>query len=233
MQSKCSVKALNCNHINRLKDDQTMGCDCFAPLYSNERWRELKVHRDKQDRECDAWFRLLELIDKADKDKRKKFAPRGEMPAEDWKKIVTLPPEISKLKEVETLMLYGSYLAWIPPEIGEMKSLKEFVPYTFYYLHWFPYEITRCKKLKKSTVSTRALYGNYKYRPPFPRLRGNPVKLYNNSAKCSICGNLNYGRRLNQVWISLRVATDVLPLLVHTCSKKCIERLSNPPKGYV
>ena len=155
------------------------------------------------------------------------------MPPEDWEKIITLPREISKLKDVKTLDLYGSFLEWIPPEIGEMESLEEFIPYTSYRLHWFPYEITRCKKLVNSTVSTRALYGNYKHRTPFPRLRGNPVKLYGDNAKCSICGKPNHERGLNQVWISLRVATDVLPLLVHTCSKQCIEKLPVPAKGYV
>ena len=110
---------------------------------------ELEVYSDNQDRDCDAWFRLLELIDKAAKDKRIKFAPKEEMPSEDWEKIVTLPREISKLKDVNILMLYRSFLEWIPPEIGEMESLEEFIPYTSYRLHWFPYEITRCKKLVK------------------------------------------------------------------------------------
>ena len=58
-----------------------------------------------------------------------------------------------------------------------MESLEEFTPYTSYKLHWFPFEITRCIKLVESTVSTRALYGNYLHRTPFPSLRGNPVKL--------------------------------------------------------
>ncbi len=208
-------------------------CDCFEPLYSNKGWSELEVHSDNQDRDCDAWFRLLELIDEAAKDKRTKFVPREEMPSEAWEKIVTLPREISRLKDVKTLILYGSFLEWIPPEIGEMESLEEFVPYTSYRLHWFPYEITKCKKLVKSTVSTRALYGNFKYRTPFPRLKGNPVKLYGDNSKCSICGKPDYKRGLNQVWISLRVATDVLPLLVHTCSKQCIEQLPDPAEGYV
>src|SRR4029450_7239360 len=70
----------------------------------------------------------------------------------------------------DKLNLYGSSLVRIPPEIGEMESLKEFVPYPSYRLHWFPYEITRCTKLRNSTVSTRALYGNFKFPPAFPRL---------------------------------------------------------------
>ena len=65
-------------------------------------------------------------------------------------------------------MLYGSNLVRIPAEIGAMTSLEEFTPYTSYRLHWFPYELTRCPRLVRSTVSSSALYGNFKYRPPFP-----------------------------------------------------------------
>jgi hypothetical protein len=46
----------------------------------------------------------------------------------------------------------------------------EFTPYMSYRLHWSPYEITRGARLNESSVSTRALYGNHKFRPPFPRL---------------------------------------------------------------
>ena len=211
-------------------------CDCFnlfGPYKSKNNKAELKVHADTQDRECKAWRDLLYLIDEAAMDKREVFEPAKELGVENWKTIETLPREISKLKHVKHLQLYSSHLTWIPPELGEMESLEEFTPYTSYKLHWFPYEITKCKKLVRSTVSTRALYGNYKFRPPFPRLRGNPVKLYGDNAKCSVCGKTDNERGLNQVWISLRVATDVLPLLVHTCSKQCLEQLPRPAEGYV
>src|SRR5207248_5153584 len=88
----------------------------------------------------------------------------------DWPQIRTLPTTIAKRKAVKHLSLYGSYLVRLPPEVGEMTSLEKFTPYTWYSLHWFPYELTRCRSLRNSAVSTRALYGNYKYRPPFPRL---------------------------------------------------------------
>jgi hypothetical protein len=39
--------------------------------------------------------------------------------------------------------------------------------------------------------------------------------------------------QIHRAWISLRVATDVLPLLVHACSEKCIENLAKPAFGYV
>src|SRR5262249_11692539 len=127
-------------------------------------------------------------------------------------------------------------------------SLVEFDPYTSYRLHWFPYEITRCKHLADSRVSTRALYGNYKYRPPFPRLQprttmpngrvepeGLSLKYGSVSSvrNCSVCDRPFEDKRQHRVWISLRVATDVLPLLVNACSQECISNLPTPPDGYV
>jgi hypothetical protein len=208
-------------------------CNCFEPCYSDKKWTELIVHPDTQDRTSDAWLRLLELIDRAVEDQREEFAPKRELKPEDWYQITTLPAEIAKLKQVKHLLLYGSNLHRLPPEIGEMESLEEFTPYTSYNLHWFPYEITRCKKLRRSTVSTRALYGNYKFRTPFPQLRGNPVSFYGEPVICSVCGAEAQGHRLNQVWLSLRVATDVLPLLVNLCSKSCLESLPEAPEKYI
>ncbi len=170
-----------------------------------------------------------------------------EMSWEEQSQIVTLPPTIAKLKSVKTLMLYGSHLIRIPPEVGEMTSLEEFVPYTSYRLHWFPYEITRCTNLKDSCVSTRAIYGNYKHRPPFPKLQPGcnsttdlelahlPPEIWGAEAihTCSVCNRQLEGLGLHQVWISLNVATDVLPLLVNACSEACLQRLPKPADNYV
>jgi hypothetical protein len=104
--------------------------------------------------------------------------------------------------------------------------------YTSYRLHWLPFEITRCANLKSSRVSTRALYGNYKYRPPFPRLHTKTGDLFL-PEQCSVCGNALEIKNTIQAWISLRVATDVVPLLVHACSKECVDALPMPPAGYV
>jgi hypothetical protein len=128
-----------------------------------------------------------------------------------------------------------------------MDSLEEFEPYTSQRLHWFPYEITRCKKLQRSTVSTRSLYGNYKFRPPFPKLemqRSSTVGLDLSNlplaitgvtaiSSCSVCNTRLADAGLHQRWLSLKVATDVLPLLVNACSVECIDRLPEPPAGYV
>jgi hypothetical protein len=113
-----------------------------------------------------------------------------------------------------------------------MANLEELVLYTSYCLHWLPFEVTRCLKLKRSTFSTRALYGNYKYRPPFPQLGQGPPRFGTLTENCSVCRK-SCGADSMQVWISLLVATDVLPLLVNACSENCIGRLPKPEYGYV
>jgi len=206
-------------------------CDCLPPADPREPWSDLAFHQDTQDTECAAWQRLLELIEQAAADGRVVFEPLRELPAEDIPQLVSLPPTIAKLKAVTQLFLYRSHLVRLPPEIGEMESLERFDPYTSHRLHWFPYEITRCRNLKDSTVSTRSLYGNYKYRPPFPRLEpyGEEAGVPLVQRPCSVCGQPFADRGLHRVWISLWVGTDALPLLVNACSPACIERLPSPP----
>lgn len=201
------------------------GCDCDAVA---EGETELDIHPEPQDTECEAWSLLLRLIDEAAADGRKRFSPGAEIPLDLWPDIVTLPPTIAKLTVVRELDLYGSHLIAVPPEIGEMSSLRSFDPYTSRRLHWFPYEITKCKQLQESRVSTRHLYGNYKNRLPFPLL---PAELPAGSVpgQCSVCDGPFHASGPIQTWISLWVATDVLPLLVHACSGRCIEALPRAP----
>lgn len=209
-------------------------CGCFYPAGPKLTWREIRAHDDEQYRNHPAWFKLLEAIGEAVQKKAKAFSLRQILPDGEWMNITTLPPEIGRLKDVESLDLYGCNLVRIPPEIGQMESLERFVPYTSHRLHWFPFEITKCRKLKYTSVSTRRLYGNYKFRPPFPSLRLNPI--HNplvEEIPCSVCGKLIEQRRVNQMWISLRVAADVLPLLVNLCSRPCREQLPEPPDGYI
>ncbi len=123
-----------------------------------------KISPDIQDRTCIAWIKLNEAIDRIAMEGSDELDPRAEIGDDLWARITTLPESISKLKKVSKLHLYGSKLKRIPPEIGEMESLKYFDPYTSYDLKWFPYEITHCKNLIDSRVSTRAIYGNYKNR---------------------------------------------------------------------
>jgi len=194
-------------------------------------WPAMKMHLQFQDTSLPGWIALLQLIEEAASDRRKIFSPKKELGAELWSQVITLPPSIAKLKHVKELDLYRSGLLRIPPEIGAMDSLEKFVPYTSYGLHWFPYEITRCRRLKSSTVSTRALYGNYKARPPFPSLE--PVVAELVPARCSVCDGPIDPALVEQVWVSLPVATDVLPLLVNACSTSCVSKLPQPPEGYV
>jgi hypothetical protein len=205
------------------------GCRCLETQKKRRGLRELRLHTESHDSGSDDWKRLLDLIELAAEDGREEFSPARDLGWDDWWQIPTLPPTIGKLKAVKRFDLYRSALVRIPPEIGEMDSLEEFDPYTSYRLHWFPFEITRCKKLADSRVSTRALYGNYKFRPPFPRL----PQAIDAPTSCSVCGEPFGDLSPIQRWISVRVATDVLPLLVHACSAACLDRLPESASGYV
>lgn len=192
-----------------------------------------KIKNDIQDRNSIAWKKLCEYVDKVASENIEEFSPLDELGEELYSQIYTLPETISKLKKVKKVWLYGSKLKYIPPEIGEMESLEYFDPYTSYDLHWFPYEITNCKNLKDSRVSTRALYGNYKHRKPFPSLDNNPVRYYEDKTKCSVCKKEIDSSVTNQLWISLRIGTDVLPLLINLCSLECESKLPEAEKGYI
>jgi hypothetical protein len=213
-------------------DDQTW--EVIYDAMDEERappWPEMTLHLQPQDTTLAGWRLLLELVDEAVHDRRTVFAPKKELGPELWSQVLTLPASIAGLKHVEKLDLYGSNLLRLPPEIGEMESLTHFVPYTSYGLHWFPYEITRCKALRSSTVSTRALYGNYKYRQPFPSLAQVVAELV--PKRCGVCDGPIDPESAEQVWISLGVAADVLPLLVNACSIGCVENLPPAAQGYV
>jgi hypothetical protein len=216
-------------------------CNCFDR--GTGPWQEVRFHQQIQDTDCEAWKRLTDLVEQAAFNEREEFAPFRGMDAEKRAQIVTLPPSIAKLRSVRHLLLYGSFLVRIPREIGSMTSLEKFTPYTSWRLHWLPYEITRCKNLVDSSISTRCLYGNFKHRPPFPALPVSNHQLEaitdcnlhadrDTSIRCSVCDK-SCVSQVKQVWISLRVATDDVPLLVNACSQDCIDALPTPRKGYV
>lgn len=192
-----------------------------------------KIDNDVQDRNSVAWKKLCDYVDKVAAENRDEFSPLEELGKELFAQIHTLPETISKLTRVKKVWLYGSKLKRIPPEIGQMEALEYFDPYTSYDLHWFPYEITRCKNLKDSRVSTRALYGNWKNRMGFPHLNYNPVRYSGDTVKCSVCGKSMTYEQTNQLWISLKVGTDILPLLTNVCSKECENKLPSQPEDYV
>jgi hypothetical protein len=192
-----------------------------------------KIDNAVQDRSSVAWKKLCDYVDKVAAENSDEFSPLEELGQELFSQIHTLPETIAKLKKVKKVWLYGSKLRGIPPEIGEMEALEYFDPYTSYDLHWFPYEITKCKNLKDSRVSTRALYGNYKNRMGFPLLIHNPVRYSGNIVSCSICDKAMTYEQTNQLWISLKVGTDILPLLVNLCSIDCESKLPIPSENYV
>jgi len=192
-----------------------------------------RIKNDVQDKNSLAWIKLCEYVDKVAQENGQEFSPSEAIGHELFTQIYTLPESISKLKNVKKVYLYGSKLKRIPPEIGQMESLEYFDLYTSYDLNWFPYEITNCKNLKDSRVSTRALFGNYKTRMGFPLLQHNPVRYEGQSVKCSICKKEMSYEETNQLWITLRVGTDNLPLLANLCSKECEEKLPKPPENYI
>lgn len=192
-----------------------------------------KIENDVQDRNSRAWKKLCEYIDEIVENGADIFDPREVLGDELFAEIYTLPESISKLKKVRKIELYGSKLKRIPPEIGQMESLQYFDPYTSYNLHWFPYEIMDCEKLDDSRISTRALYGNYKYRMEFPQLDHNPVRYFGETVKCSICKKVLTHEESNQLWITLTTGTDTIPLMANLCSKECKEKLPQPPRNYV
>jgi len=194
------------------------------------------LHADPQDISCDAWRLLSENVDAAATRGETTLEPLAGLDREQRQRIVTLPARIGQLKGVRELRLYGSHLVRLPPEIAGMAALEYLDVYTSYRLHFFPYEITKCRALKRSRVSTRALYGNYKHRPPFPHLR-QPENLdalaQLTPAFCSVCGQTLSDSEPVRRWITLVVGTDCLPLLVTACSMSCIKVLPTPPPDYV
>ena len=204
-------------------------------------------HSELQDEQAEGWRQILELVEIAAADGREEFAPFGGMTMEARSQVITLPATIAQLKAVRSLQLYGSYLVRIPPEIGAMEILEALTLYRSMRLHWFPDQITRCARLVGSTVSTRALARNYKYRPPFPQLEPPVTSTAGLDVEhlppwrygapsipaCSVCRASIVKTGLHQVWISLNVGTDVLPLLVNACSAACVGQLPPASPGYV
>lgn len=210
-------------------------CNCL-PQSEKPTSIEPTFHTGLQDTECDGWKTLLELVERAASKRSSEFSPGLEMPMELWSQLVTLPASISKLTSVKKLYLYGSHLERLPPEIGDMASLEELDIYTSYRLHWLPYEVTRCSRLTRSRASTCALYGNNKFRAPFPKLDREQLPALVRPSTCSVCrGPLN-PETMVPVWISLHVAKktfDVFPLLVNACSDECVRRLPPAAEKYI
>lgn len=213
-------------------------CDCLKK--QGDRWNPVKLHSEVQIPDSQGWQHLLALIDEAASDGRREFDPFSELSEEERVEVITLPRSIAKLRAVRHLILYETFLSRIPREIGDLRDLREFTPYKSWRLHWLPFELTRCKKLKKGTISIRSLYGNIKERPPFPQLPVTGPELWRIAGRtaegpihCSVCNDACDPENPIQRWISLPIWRDVVPLLVHACSYACVTRLPKPAPDQV
>jgi hypothetical protein len=189
-----------------------------------------RLHVDTQDFSAPGWSKSLDLVRATAADGAEVFEPSAQVRWEEWMKVVTLPEEVSKLNAVRQVRLYGSHLRRLPPQIGQMSALQELDIYTSYSLHWLPYEVLRCSRLTQSRMSTRALYGNRKTRLPFPKL-SRPVELLI-PPTCSVCNRPFGPVAPDPYWVTLRVATDVVPLLLHSCSHDCTLSVPTAPANY-
>jgi hypothetical protein len=205
-------------------------CGCLAIRGKTGRPNVPNLQSEPQDHNTPGWMRTVELIQAHARVQSAVFEPSSNMDWDDWLEVITLPPDLGDLPAVKQFRLYGSHLRRLPPEIGRMEALEDLDIYTSYSLHWLPYEITRCANLRKSRMSTRALYGNRKTRLPFPRL-SRPIETLL-PRTCSVCDRPFSGSTPQLLWITLRIGTDDAPLLVHSCSKECTLSLPSPAFGH-
>lgn len=204
-------------------------CACLSGKAKKGRPLAPDLHGESQDEAVAGWSHVKTLIERAKLERSSVFEPSAHIAWEEWMRVITLPPELGTLSDVTVVRTYASHLRRLPPEIGRMSGLAELDVYTSYSLHWLPYEVTRCTNLRSSRMSTRALYGNRNTRLPFPRLSA-PIDALQPTT-CSVCDR-PFERTPRLLWITLRVATDTVPLLVHSCSKECTLSLPRPPDGY-
>lgn len=210
--------------------ERTGHCACLASRGSKGIPSVPNLHLEPQDVEAPGWPLLLQSIASTRSASARAFEPSATIPADQWSAVITLPPSISELTMVGALRLYGSHLRRLPPEIGRMSNLSFLDLYTSYSLHWLPYEVTRCLALRDSRMSTRAFYGNIKTRLPFPRLAGPLATL--TPPTCSVCDQPFGAGGVHARWTTQQVGTDVVPLLIHSCSSECTSRVPNAPEGY-
>ncbi len=189
-----------------------------------------KLHVEPQNERAAGWGQIVQVIAEAARTGEAVLEPSARIAWEAWIEVLTLPPQIGSLTEVKEFRLYGSHLQRLPVEIGRMSSLQNLDLYTSYSLHWLPYEITRCRNLTASRMSTRAFYGNRKNLLPFPPL-SRPIELPV-PATCSVCDRPFGESSPRRFWTTQPVGTDIVPLLVHSCSASCIDSVPSAPSGF-
>jgi hypothetical protein len=205
-------------------------CDCLSAKTKAGRPAVPVLHSEVQDQSAAGWGHVTEVIERLARAGATVFDPSATIPWDDWVRVITLPAEIAALTHVREVRLYGSSLRRLPPEIGRLSSLRELDLYTSYSLHWLPYEVTRCRNLRASRMSTRALYGNKKTRLPFPRL-SRPIDALLPTT-CSVCDRPFGERAPHLFWTTQWVGTDNVPLLIHSCSSSCTESVPSAPSGF-
>jgi hypothetical protein len=205
-------------------------CDCLRARTKSGSPSVPSMHENQQDFAASGWIQTVALIRATAVSCATVLEPSSQVPWEHWMTVVTLPAEIALLSHVKEVRLYGSHLRRVPTEIGLMTALEDLDLYTSYSLHWLPYEVVRCVNLRKSRISTRALYGNRNTRLPFPRLsRPSDAAM---PTTCSVCDRV-FGESSPQLlWTTQRIGTDVVPLLVHSCSRDCTLSVPTAPQGY-
>lgn len=208
---------------------QRAHCSCLAARTRKGTPGVPNLHIEQQV-DTTGWRTVVELMHSANSAGTRELEPAAHLPWKDWMTVITLPTEIGRCTQIETLALYGSHLRRLPPEIGRLASLQDLDLYTSYSLHWLPYEVTRCKDLARTRMSTRALYGNRKTRLPFPRLH-RPVETLI-PPTCSICDRGFGERGPNPLWTTARVGTDYVGLLAHSCSRECTLSIPAAPPGF-
>ena len=222
----------------RVADDHCFDLEQLSLLERDRRKRrrsapDVRFHPERQDVESSAYKHLLDVIEEAAEDGRELLWPITDLGPERMTEIRELPPTISKLTSVTHVRLYGSHLIRIPPEIGRMRNLVDLDVYRSYRLHWFPFEIVRCRELRMSRISTRALYGNKDYRWDFPDLDEEDPMGWVGDGTCSVCEGPFAQGPPRLAWISQWIGTDTVPLLVRACSAACIEGLPDAHGRYV
>ncbi len=114
----------------------------------------------------------------------------------------------------------------------EFSPLREMTPEQWVEIVTLPTSIAKLKHVKKFT-----LYGSSLVRIP-PEIgemtnleEFSPYTSYRPKT-CSKC-NGEFADLPIQRWTSLRMGSDIVPLLVHACSEKCIDSIRDAPDNYV
>lgn len=209
---------------------RTGHCGCVGRRTKHGKAGMPDFHSQYQDVDVAGWREILRCVEVGIASKSEVFEPSAMMAPSDWANVITLPDTIRELTQVRELRLYGSHLRRVPPEIGYMSNLENLDIYTSYSLHWLPYEVTRCQNLRSTRMSTRAMYGNRNTRMPFPRLHAPQPSL--TPQTCSVCDQPFGAHQPHLFWTTLWVGTDLTPLLIHSCSVECTDRVPNAAEGY-